>query len=212
MELDIISNYIFTRKLNLNISEQLRAAHTMYKIVGTYFDTSQKNQSNDPLFITKLFAQYNYLLYPLPGIPKLYNAIKETFNECLNRESLGAPDFDEYQMQCWLNVYNRGEYIDWHSHWPSEYKSWHGFYCIDVEPDSFTSYNIPLSKTGIINVQSKNNLLVISRSGGDFHRSSEWKHDRPRITVAFDIVPTAVLSERMNKSFDNIDLNHWVPV
>lgn len=53
---------------------------------------------------------------------------------------------------------------------------------------------------------SENNLLVISKSDGDSHKSSEWLFDdRIRVTIAFDIVP---------KEFINYDswLNHWIPI
>jgi hypothetical protein len=113
-------------------------------------------------------------------------------------------------MQAWLNVYRTGEFIDWHSHWPAEFESWHGFYCVDVEPNSSTTYRLfgKIPEKDDIVVTSQDNLLVISRSDGDYHRSSEWNNpDKPRITVAFDIIPMSKLYERRN-----YEKNHWIPI
>ena len=60
-----------------------------------------------------------------------------------------------------------------------------------------------------IEIQSKNDLLVLSKSENDVHRSSEWMYDHPRITLAFDIVPTKMLFEN-NKTF--MLKNHWIPI
>lgn len=150
---------------------------------------------------TKLFDRYNYLMYPLPGIHELYNGIKNVFHK------VNDDPYDDYFIQCWLNFYYKGDYIDWHSHWSSESHSWHGFYCVDVEPDSYTDYKFKDSDD-VMRVRSKDNLLVISRSGSDVHRSSEWKYDNPRITIAFDIVP----AEKLFDVGAYRNPNHWIPI
>jgi hypothetical protein len=94
--------------------------------------------------------------------------------------------------------------------WQPEYESWHGFYCIDVEPDSYTTYRVfgRVPEKDDIVIHSKDNLLVISKSDGDFHRSSKWENeDKPRITVAFDIIPSHKLVEG-----NHVSLNHWIPI
>ena len=38
--------------------------------------------------------------------------------------------------------YKEGDFIDWHTHWPKEKNTWHGFFCVDCEP-SYTTYRLP---------------------------------------------------------------------
>jgi hypothetical protein len=148
---------------------------------------------------TDLYSKYNLLMYPLPEMHKLYESIKETFYLC-------NPEEDEYYIQCWVNVYETGDYINWHGHWASEYKAWHGFYCLQVEPNSSTTYKIQ----GLhdVEVKSINNLIVIGKSDGDLHKSSEWNEKYPRITLAFVIIP--------GKSLRDIEYHlnphHWLPI
>ena len=108
-----------------------------------------------------------------------------------------------YMIKCWLNVFRKGEKVDWHNHWPAYKKVWHGFYCVQVG-DSFTEYKIP-KVNNIVKVKSKEGLLVVGKSEDDQHRSSPWNEEqRPRITVAFDIVPI--------DSVDNeLRVNHFIP-
>jgi hypothetical protein len=206
VDIKLHSDYVYTRQLDLDLDEQRYAARTMYEYIASSFvpngvtDYSTKGRST---LTTNLYAQYNYFLYPIPGLHQLYEKIKETFHTC---HSATEP----FYMQAWLNVYRTGEFLDWHTHWGAEFESWHGFYCVDVEPDSSTTYRLFGRRPELddIVIPSKDNLLVISRSDGDTHRSSEWNYkDRPRITVAFDIVPVSKLYERRN-----YEKNHWIPI
>ena len=87
-------------------------------------------------------------------------------------------------------------------------ESWHGYYCVDVEP-SKTSYK--LEKNGkIVHVQNEDNLLVLSKSLDDQHRTWAWEYDHPRITIAFDILPA---SNILNFEGENkMGKNHWIPI
>jgi hypothetical protein len=202
MDLQLHNNYVYTRQLDLNLDEQQRSAHMMYEFIKHTF--ADKDHNGQSTMIYNLYEKYNYFMYSVPGIHKLYNGIKETFHQC-NIHRNGEND-REYFAQCWLNFYHKGEFIDWHGHWPEKYDTWHGFYCVDVEPDSKTTYRFSDQE---VDIQSKNNLLVISPSAGDEHRSSEWNFDRPRITIAFDIIPADQLFE-LGSCFSRP--NHWVPI
>jgi hypothetical protein len=204
MDIQLHKNYVYTRQLDLNLADQQYSARLMAEYIAKNF---KSNPSIDypvkSTATTKLYAQYNYFMYPFPGLHELYNTVKETFHHC-------CKSTEPFYTQAWLNVYRTGDYIDWHSHWPPEFESWHGFYCVDVEPDSSTTYRLFGERPEIddIVVPSRNNMLVLSRSDGDVHRSSEWNHlDRPRITVAFDIIPMSKLYDRRN-----YEPNHWVPI
>ena len=106
-----------------------------------------------------------------------------------------------------MNIYRKGDFIDWHTHWPKEKNSWHGFFCVDCEP-SYTTYRLP-NRYEPVNVTSENNLLVIGKSDNDRHRSSEWPYtDRDRITIAFDIIPRQSIVPCF--PYDGA-LNHWIP-
>jgi hypothetical protein len=213
-------DYIYTRKLNLDIEQQKSTALIMQDLILQNF--ANEDCSGQKTLTTKLFMKYNYLMHPLPGIHKLYSEIKRMFYDVHDVQ-------EEHFIQCWINFYNSGEYIDWHGHWPLHMNSWHGFYCLDVEPDSYTEYRIDgipfgfprelldkipkdsFPKQKYVTVKSENNLLVLSRSGRDCHRSSEWKKETPRITIAFDIVPAEkLISENYIKHQNSI--NHWIPI
>jgi hypothetical protein len=53
-----------------------------------------------------------------------------------------------------------------------------------------------------LTIPSKEGLLVIGRSNGDLHKSSEWLGDKPRVTLAFDISPIESI---------NFKINHYIP-
>ena len=192
-------DYLYTKKLNLDLVELHFSWRGMYQIIQNNFIGREEHYGGQATMTTKLFSQYNVLMYPFDGFHELYEEIRNVFHEVSDSN-------DKHYMQCWLNVYQKGEFIDWHSHWQSHTNSWHGFYCVDVEPDSYTDYKIPINgKIEEIRIPSENNLLVIGKSDNDTHRSSDWTRDNPRVTIAFDIVPKQFLEP-------NIWLNHWIPV
>jgi hypothetical protein len=175
----------------------------MYDLIKKNFSENKKDYTGQSTLTTQLFKSYNLLMYPLPEFHELFNEIKKMFFEIIEKDITISKK--KYYIQCWLNYYKKGDFIDWHRHWPRETKSWHGYYCVDTE-GSFTSYIIPNNEDKIIDIISEDNLLIMSKSDGDRHRSSEWlNNDRPRITIAFDIVPREYICY-------DILLNHWVPV
>lgn len=129
-------------------------------------------------FTSANHMKYNLFNFHLHSVNDLYRAIQTKVRPHL-------PD-DRYMIQCWLNVFRKGQFIDWHGHWPEEFKVWHGFYCVNVG-DSTTTYKFGDTETV---VQDHNGLIVFGKSAGDVHRSSEWdQEDKHRITIAFDIIP-----------------------
>ena len=146
-------------------------------------------------FTTANHDKYNFLTFPNKQVSKLYREIYRNVSPLLEDKP--------YMIKCWLNVFRKGEKVDWHNHWPAHKKVWHGFYCVQVG-DSFTEYRIPKVKD-VVKVKSKEGLLVVGKSEDDQHRSSPWNEEqRPRITVAFDIVPI--------DSVDNeLRVNHFIP-
>lgn len=191
-------NYLYTKKLNLNLDKMHFSWREMYGVIRDNFYGKEEHYGGQATMTTKLFSQYNCFMYPMYEFHELYEEIRQCFHEVYGGN-------DKHYIQCWLNVYKKGEFIDWHTHWQAETNSWHGFYCADVGEDSYTDYKIPLNgEIKEIRVKSENNLLVLGKSENDTHRSSEWTHDSPRVTLAFDIVPRDYVGTQW--------LNHWVPI
>lgn len=198
----IIEDYIITKKLDLN-SEQLRnSCFRMKELIEKefkpgsgevpYFDGDSKIQ-----FTTNLYGAYNLLMYPFPEFYELYENIKELFHDV-------CKDDEKYYIQCWINFYKKDDFISWHYHWPPQDNAWHGFFCVDCEP-SKTTYRLPNIDYDV-DVPSENNLLVLSRSAGDMHRTWPWEQEnRERITIAYDIVPRYIINYEKW-------LNHWIPI
>jgi hypothetical protein len=205
IKLNHIDNVLYTRKLDLDLEVIRSTVDFMYEYIRLNFVDDGKGYNGQSTLTTKLYDKYNYLLYPVPGNYELFNYIKETFHAALTHSNWNVSD--QYYIQCWLNVYRKGEFIDWHHHGTPDMNSWHGFYCVDVEPNSFTAYKFPdIPRETIVN--SENNLIVIGPTNGDLHRSSEWNEETPRVTIAFDIVPANILFERGHWETKN----HWIPI
>lgn len=190
-------DYLYTKKLNLDSSEIYKSCNELYNIVINNFEINDTGYQGNAPTITKLYNQYNLFLHNLPGFYNLFHCIRDVY------KSLSISTEPVY-IQSWLNVYNQGDYIDWHNHWSAGMDVWHGFYCVNTEPNSFTSYKLPFLKD-IIDIKSENDLLVIGKSEDDKHKSSEWKQESPRVTIAFDIVP----AKHINPFHE---INHWIPL
>ena len=216
---------LYSAKLNLDLGRLRKTADEMYDIIRDSFNSDKSDYSGQSTLSTRLYSKYNFCLYPLPGVHELYWSINSVFHNCLTHFH-GGRVHKRYFMQSWLNYYRKGEYIDWHTHTPGSVGGWHGFLCLDVEPDSFTSYRWPSDaqrKDVIVDVKSENNLMVMGISNEDQHRSSEWPYeDRPRITIAFDILPEDHILD-LTSDFDfpkyknamvdsKFFVNHWIPM
>jgi len=139
--------------------------------------------------------KYNLLTYANREFSILYREMIKHISPFLEQDEC-------YVLKSWLNVYRVGESVKWHGHWKIGQRVWHGFYCAQVG-DSSTYYKIP-GVDGVITVPSKEGRLVFGRSEGDQHRSSDWEDTtKPRITLAFDIVPI--------ESVSGMYPNHFIP-
>ena len=197
-------NYLYTKQLNLNIPVIFNSCRHMHGFIEQNKDVLITSSNAIPAgesapTSTKLYSAYNLFLYPLPGFYELFNEIKTAFYQF-------SDDTDNYYIRSWLNVFNDDKQLDWHTHFHNELTAWHGFFCVHTEPASYTEYKLPLVQN-VVTIDSRDNLLVIGRSRGDFHRPSKWVNaDVPRITIAFDII-----SEReIPGAFTH--LNHWIPL
>ena len=171
-----LKNNVYVFDLNLDINVMKDSSMKMYDFVVNYFDEDPSTDySAKSTPSTKLFKNYNLLLYPFPGFHDLYWNIHQAFHTSIT-DLIGVTD-RQYYITSWINVYKEGDYIDWHGHgppaevFPKELNRlvWHGFYCVDVEPSS-TFYK---SQNGEeqIEIKSKNNRLVLGPAEGNMHLS-----------------------------------------
>jgi hypothetical protein len=199
--MNIYKDYIITSKLNLNLAEITNSCYKMKSVIDTHFKKSileveyAEDEGKLSPLTTQGFEHYNLLMYPFDGFHSLYFEIQKLFQQCNTSK-------EKYYIRCWLNIYGKGNFVDWHDHFPPKSGSWHGFFCVDCEP-SKTTYRLP-NIVDLVDIVSENNLLVLSKSDGDQHRTWPWEYDdRDRITIAFDIVPSTYTGEF---------LNHWIPI
>lgn len=207
MNIQQVENYINVRQLDLNLKEIQDSCNRMYFLVKNYLENDQKDFDPQGALVSKLFGKYNVFMYPFAGFHELFTEIKNTFDHLRDE-----PSDQKYYIQAWLNVYKKDDFINWHDHWgrnpdghPTTPSGWHGFYCVDCEP-SKTTYRLLDRDNLEVDIASKNNQLVISKSDRDKHRTWPWEHsDRARITIAFDIVPRQYVNPLE-------PLNHWIPI
>ena len=156
-------------------------------------------------FTSYYHQRYNLFAFPCKELQKLYTNLVTNFQEVLDPDTT-------YYVRCWANLFDKDMNIDWHSHWAPEYKTYHGFYCVNSEGEhpSHTDYDIPGQKD-IIRVMSEDGLCVFGKSDGDGHRSSEWlNNDKYRVTIAFDIIPVEVL--RKQEKFTHNLIHNYIPL
>lgn len=189
------ADYIYTKQTTLDLPKIRLSCYEIEKYIKYKVPTVESCDAQYTLN-TELYNKYNFLHMPIVGVHDVYREIQSTFRELITD--------GEYFIQCWLNIYKYGDFIDWHHHWPQEAESWHGFLCVDCEP-SKTTYIIK-GNDSLIDIPSIDGNIVISKSGLDIHRTWPWEYsDRDRITIAFDIVPV-----------QHIDIydwkDNWVPI
>lgn len=196
-------NYVNTVQFNLDRDKLRESCEFIYEDVLEKY-SNEKNEYEDfgkGIKTTGLYMHYNIFTYQLPEIANLYGCISSAYR-----------DISKNQDQCfiagWLNLFNKGDYIDWHGHSDGKdgQNAWHGYYGLDVEP-STTSYRIE-GVEGQVDVINKNNQLILSPSHKDKHRTWGWEQERPRITIAFDIVPAENFTTYKIKNW----ANHWIPL
>lgn len=229
MNLDEHTHGLYSIKTDLDIKSLKQSCQDMQLIVNSISNRTNISLDGQTTLTEKIFYKYNFLMYPLPCIHDLFFEIRKCFHAA-TQKYFNNQYKEKHFIQCWMNVYNKNNFIDWHHHdWninrPETPRAWHGFFCVDVEPNSKTSYKWKgIEET--IDIQSKNGLMVMGISNGDVHKSSLWNEDYPRITIAFDIVPEkhifydngktnlAQFMTNRNSPKEIVDgfTNHWIPI
>jgi hypothetical protein len=183
-------DYLYGVNLNsINNSELVENCLNIEKILLSNLPNIEKSIYGS--LTTAHHSIYNLFLFPFEQLNILYYELIKNITPMLENTN--------YVIKSWVNLFKKGEKIDWHGHWPSEAKVWHGFYCVQVG-ESFTEYKIP-NYDEIIKIKSKEGLLVFGKSEGDLHKSSEWNDEnKPRITIAFDIIPIGSIHNKLQQN------------
>jgi hypothetical protein len=144
---------------------------------------------------------YNFLSYPFPQIHNLYKTIQNFFYK-VEKDYFGENKNFNYWIRSWLNIYYETHYIGWHTHAQNMPDAWHGNFFVDTEP-SILSYKF--KDDTLYDIECKVNHIVLALSDNSVHRTYPW-HDskKPRITVAFDIIPEEPLNQYFN--------HRWIPI
>ena len=192
-------NYLFTKKFT-PIKDIEKDCFELEDTIKKKFNNYLTDPFEGAPFTTKTFRHYNLLSVPRPSFHELYVFIKECVDNLLLESR------EPHYIQCWLNIYTqKTPNIDWHFHWEPPYKGcWHGFYCASIPEPSGTLYKIPSEKDELY-IPSVEGKMVIGKSQGDLHKSTPHSHERPRITIAFDVVPYRILNNFPEP-------NHWIPI
>ena len=176
----VVDDYLWTFKLDLDTSkfydQCLDVNNTIIEMFGSPEEEHQYG-SDSAYYHNK----YNFLTSFSPNNHRLFGLLQQCSMKIVRN--------DHYYIRCWLNKYDESKNIEWHRHWDADDKSYHGFYCVNVEGDNLSSAQYRIPNHGEVEIISRNNILVIGKSEDDYHRSTPWLNNGSRITIAFDIVP-----------------------
>jgi len=145
---------------------------------------------------TELYEAYNVFLSHYPGFTDLYKAVVNTIKNKVH-------NYHDYALAGWVNVYNKGGYLNWHKHGPENVVHdgrWHGYVAVNAEP-SKTLYKD--NDNNITEIENQNGFITLSPAGF-YHRTTEWEKDNPRITIAFDVIK--------REQIDPLLINRWIPI
>jgi hypothetical protein len=216
--MNTIENYIHTKQINLNTPVMIETCDYMMSHIQKVWGEEEMTYSGQSTMTTGLYSYYNLLLYPYGQLYELYREIVTLFKEVAEKDNVDIVK-NPYYIQCWLNFYRKGEFIDWHGHWnhvSKEIPPYHGFYCVTGE-GSKTTYKLGHAKEWI-DIPTIENQIVISKSTSDMHRTWPWEGDEPRITIAFDIVSRTQITGEKGKTYPSVPCgglisdNHWIPI
>jgi len=202
---EIVKDYLWTFELN-GINNQV-LFDTCYDVENYIISKFGEPNGVDVYGCATSFhhLQFNLFSFPCIELQNFYIQLNKAIQKVV------IPD-RRYYIRCWVNLFRKGQNIDWHDHWPSEYETYHGFYCVNTEGEnsSFTSYKIIGADEEIV-IDSKDGLLVFGKSEKDKHKSSPWENEgKPRVTIAFDVIPLDKLQVR--PGFHGLLMSNYIPM
>ena len=151
------------------------------------------------------YIQYNWATFPEKAFYDIFYQLKEQFFD--KREEIGVDTSIPHMMQGWVNIFEQGDNIGWHSHCGDvSPHMFHGVIVVNPQGDSYTEYR---DNNGDIihTIPSKKGEGHIISDMLTEHRSSPNESEHPRITLAFDILGF----DNWNCNWDNDIGNQYVP-
>ena len=175
-------------------------------------ELSKFDQYNGPS--TQLGNHYNIFLFNSVEIFNLKHQLKRMIVEASHYYDI---DFYEqaYMIHGWFNLDHKsggGNTVSplnndmfFHDHMEGHgAPDFHGYYCVNAEPSS-TYYKID-NETMFENV-NKNNRAIVSETGHP-HGRDDWYQEKPRITIAYDIVPL----NKYGNTPSGVIPRKWIPL
>ena len=195
---------LYSQECKLDLEKLKKTCKKLEDIVKElpvdYIWGNLKAQPNPPATITKN-DRYSFFTYPFSQVHNVYKAIQNFFYEA-EKDYYGSNLKCNYFIKGWINVYYEHEFLAWHGHYYEASRAWHGFFCVDTEP-SITSYKF---NDGFeLDAVCKDSSIIMGLSDTNIHKTQKWyDKNRPRITVAFDIIP----EQNLQRSTSNV----WIPI
>ena len=182
IDLDSLAEYILIKEKEI-VSE--------YPGDMTYapLDDGKTNLGEDSL--TARFKYFNVFKWDHPECKKLLDIVSQM--HVAYHRGLTGGDPPKVKIRCWANVLRKDEQIGKHNHATHPHTYISGHFCV-TSTDTSTIYIPPYSEWG--------DEIVMENIPGEMtlfptwltHYTSRHKHDKPRITLAFDIVPAEGLT------------------
>lgn len=194
---------LYGTKLNEDTTKQLRnvVLTEEHNIIN---NVKSKVEEDDPTWLTGKLWGYNFLDFDYACVREFNNFIFDSYQSYMRE--IGVDYSKPVYVQCWANILrNNGRVIQAHHHatahcdapWQNSYVS--GNFCADVENTS-TSFSHPIFRFVAEEIKNVNGELIMFPSFMT-HWSSENKSERPRVTIAFDIITEEVYNNVDNKNF-----------
>lgn len=176
----------------LEKESQLKREHRPARVAG---------EENIKDSLTSRYYAFNVLTWPEPCAQALLGFLRGSYRDMLDQLPLLRRQ--KVYIQCWANTVRNGESIKIHNHGgPGSYFSGNLPLQVCQPQSSFTHYSLnatadtaeanPEQRLSVDNLPGK---LTIFPSHV-YHYTDPWPHDEVRITVAFDIVPQAVVDRQ----------------
>lgn len=190
---DLDSLYSYLSSLYQDIKDE-----KVYSFDNIFDGRSYRSIRNDSIHpgdsISSITAEnYNIFRFEHPGLRKLAQNVRSMVIEACDYYGI---DFDSqnYFIHGWFNLYSNPisedfvatnkDSLGWHEHSGDGIPYFHGYYCVNAEP-SETYYKIFDEDVEIKNI---NNRAILSETGHQ-HAMGQWNLPKPRITIAYDIIP-----------------------
>ena len=186
-------------------SDNLRAYVRAAKEGSDLTNMEHKHQFELDTKKSQNYYTYNPFAFGLRPFADIYWKLNRFFYSNPQVREAG----ESYYIHGWFNVYTKRkddkgyDHIPFHKHIEVMHPHiYHGFYCANVEP-STTTYRIgpeqPESEWVVH--QDYDDMLIYSASGYE-HTSSPWVGEKPRVTVAFDILPESIYFREVKTEYN----------